>query len=77
LEDDDVEVTRSLDSDGDSFYGGASSHVLLAACAKDQQAREKEKRGLFTQELVRLLREGDFDRQTYDGLIWRFKELAK
>jgi hypothetical protein len=54
---------------------GLTSHVLLAACAADQQAREKDNQGLFTGELLRLLGSGHA-KFTYNSLISSFRELA-
>jgi hypothetical protein len=56
---------------------GLTSHVLLAACAADQKAREKDKRGIFTEELLRLLGGSGFEDFTYNRLISSFGKLAK
>ncbi|KAJ6535024.1 caspase domain-containing protein [Mycena capillaripes] len=54
---------------------GLASHVLLAACMPNQIAREKSGRGVFTQELLRLLRAIGADKFTYKEIIERLPEL--
>ncbi|KAG6907246.1 hypothetical protein DXG01_009785 [Tephrocybe rancida] len=49
-----------------------TNHILLAACREDRKARERlyrERRGVFTYELLKKFRERDTEKMTYDELI--------
>ncbi|KAH8817924.1 caspase domain-containing protein [Flagelloscypha sp. PMI_526] len=50
---------------------GAASHILLAACSKDEAAKEENGRGKFTEALTRYLRHPttQTDRLTYEQII--------
>jgi len=56
---------------------GLASHVLLAACSRDEVAYEEDGRGRFTRELTKFLR----DRQnpthaiTYEDVVKRLPDL--
>ncbi|KDR77067.1 hypothetical protein GALMADRAFT_246249 [Galerina marginata CBS 339.88] len=52
---------------------GLASHVLLAACSKDELAYEERHRGRFTKALTALLREGPIDNITYRQVIEMLK----
>ncbi|KZT43296.1 hypothetical protein SISSUDRAFT_684576 [Sistotremastrum suecicum HHB10207 ss-3] len=56
---------------------GRSSHVLLAACRRDELAWEKEGRGLFTRRLISLLREVDIARTDYASLIYKMGDISR
>jgi hypothetical protein len=60
---------------GDIAYGFSgkchASHVLLAACGSEQDAREHPvtKKGIFTNVLMNILRKSDINSLTYTSLI--------
>ncbi|PVF95476.1 hypothetical protein CPB86DRAFT_711190, partial [Serendipita vermifera] len=56
-------------------FHGDGSHVLLAACAPEQSAREIGDRGAFTQELLRTIKALGTQNLTYDLLIKRLSPL--
>jgi hypothetical protein len=55
---------------------GLQSHVLLAACMTNQTAKELEGRGLFTSELLKLLRVAGTENITYRELIARLPDFT-
>ncbi|KAI0311621.1 hypothetical protein OF83DRAFT_1150129 [Amylostereum chailletii] len=61
------------------LHAGLSSHVLLAACGKEEQAWEDDGRGAFTKELLRLLEELDrgMTQVSYTDLIGRMLKLPR
>ncbi|THV02695.1 hypothetical protein K435DRAFT_792310 [Dendrothele bispora CBS 962.96] len=50
---------------------GLRSHVLLAACMRGETAKEWGRRGVFTTQLLELLKEEGVDRLTYKDVITR------
>jgi len=65
--------TRGIPQDDGFIRSHMTSHILLAACAEDEQAYERDGQGLFTGELIRLLREYGTTSYTYEGLIQDIK----
>ena len=54
----------------DGFSGKFNaSHVLLAACGREQVAREDSKQGIFTSRLMQVFRDDDINKLTYTSLI--------
>lgn len=68
---------RGVSHSGKFLHAGLSSHVLLAACGEDEEARESEGKGLFTHELIARLRQKGVDVFTYSDLIIDVGRLAK
>ena len=69
-------INRRSGNITDSFSGKFhSSYVLLAACGRDQKAREHPvtKEGLFTSNLMKVLRANDINTLTYTSLIDRME----
>jgi hypothetical protein len=62
---------RSSTTSEFSDLGSMSSHILLAACRWDQQAREDNKlgHGLFTASLLKLLQQVPPDRLRYSDIL--------
>jgi hypothetical protein len=58
-------------------FAGLGSHVLLAACAEHEQARESMEHGLFTTELIAHLKLRGIDEHTNASLILSLQKLAK
>ena len=56
---------------------GRSSHVLLAACSRDELAGERESGGAFTTILLGLLRSVRLDTITYEDVISRLPSLPQ
>ncbi len=54
----------------------AGSHILLAACKRDEYAREVNKRGLFTKALLEALSGVDITKVTYKELLARIPHLS-
>lgn len=54
---------------------GTKSHVLLAACRETESAFENNRRGYFTQELLRALRSVKPDKVTYKDLMKRVSDI--
>ncbi|KAG6899196.1 hypothetical protein C0993_012399 [Termitomyces sp. T159_Od127] len=54
---------------------GLRSHVLLAACERGRQAFENQVHGLFTEELLSLLKKEDINRLSYKDIIMRIRHL--
>ncbi|KAE9397465.1 hypothetical protein BT96DRAFT_995803 [Gymnopus androsaceus JB14] len=55
---------------------GLRSHILLAACMRDQHARESQRRGMFTSKLIALLKEAGVDKLTYREAITMLPEMT-
>ena len=56
---------------------GIRSHILLAACSKNEFAREKDCRGNFTKVLLKLLQEVNPSYLTYDSLLYEMDEIDR
>ncbi|KAI0030583.1 hypothetical protein K488DRAFT_72058 [Vararia minispora EC-137] len=67
---------RGVSNDGKFLHAGLSSHVLLAACGEEEEARERDGKGLFTHELIACLRQKGVDAFTYSDLIIDVGRLA-
>jgi hypothetical protein len=68
------ETDMSSDQDAERYSGRfRASHVLLAACGREQMAWEdpKSKRGLFTYNLLKILMSNDMETLTYRSLMDR------
>jgi hypothetical protein len=68
---------RGLAKENNLRHAGMGSHVLLAACGEEEEARELNGRGLFTEELLIRLKLCGVDGYTYEGLITSFRSLAQ
>ncbi|KAK0480715.1 caspase domain-containing protein [Armillaria novae-zelandiae] len=67
---------KSSQSTNITNFGGSlwGSHILLAACGRNQKAWEKQKKGLFTRALLQAVREtGAY--LTYRSLMLRFNKM--
>jgi hypothetical protein len=69
--------TRSLAKNNLHRFAGLGSHILLAACAEDEQARESLEHGLFTKELIEHLKLHGVDEYTNASLILNLQKLAR
>ncbi|KAG8825464.1 hypothetical protein FRC17_008636 [Serendipita sp. 399] len=69
-----VQVERVGISTGFEYYGDAS-HVLMAACAPDETAKEINGRGSFTKALLKTITTFGIENMTYDSLIKRLPPL--
>jgi hypothetical protein len=58
-------------------FAGLGSHILLAACAEHEQARESTENGLFTKALIGHLKLHGVDKDTNASLILNLQKLAK
>jgi len=56
---------------------GLASHVLLAACLPSESARERDGRGAFTTELLRLLREVPPYELRYRDILGKLGPIAQ
>ncbi|KAG2007359.1 hypothetical protein CC2G_015053 [Coprinopsis cinerea AmutBmut pab1-1] len=75
-EDEETTGTRSL-STAAGFIGKYNdSHVLMAACGREQSAYEHEGKGLFTRQLLGVLQRSGSLTLTYDALLARLKMPA-
>ncbi|KAF9070088.1 caspase domain-containing protein [Rhodocollybia butyracea] len=54
---------------------GIRSHVLLAACTHNQLAQERQGRGMFTSELLSLLKEKGVDKLSYNDVVMMLPDL--
>lgn len=57
------------------LYHGLKSHVLLAACGAEENAKEENGRGYFTEALIKTLGVVDTDKVTYTDLINQIPNL--
>ncbi|KAG6810947.1 hypothetical protein H0H93_014659, partial [Arthromyces matolae] len=53
----------------DTFFRYDRSHILLAACAPDENAHEDQGHGLFTRAFLDIVRKNDIRELTYSSLI--------
>ncbi|PBK59428.1 hypothetical protein ARMSODRAFT_899249 [Armillaria solidipes] len=56
---------------------GLSSHVLLSACKRGQEAGERDGRGAFTSALLSLLQQNDLDKLSYKDIITNLPDLSE
>jgi hypothetical protein len=54
---------------------GLLSHVLLAACTKEQTAKERQGRGAFTQAILALWKKESVELLTYKDVILHLPDL--
>ncbi|KAF5344791.1 hypothetical protein D9758_014428 [Tetrapyrgos nigripes] len=71
----DFESSRASAIAKGSENTGMRSHVLLAACLPDQEAKERHGSGAFTSALLTLFREQGLDQLTYQGVIANLPDL--
>ncbi len=69
--------TRATKVSTGFLYTGLRSHVLLAACAPQEKAREDNGRGAFTQALLKTLRSLGTERLSYSDLVARLPRLEE
>ncbi|KAF5342908.1 hypothetical protein D9758_015402 [Tetrapyrgos nigripes] len=73
----DLESSRASAIAKGSENTGLRSHVLLAACLPNQDAKERHGSGAFTSALLTLLREHGLDQLTYQGVIANLPDLPQ
>lgn len=68
---------KSSQSTTNTNFSGSlwDSHILLAACGRNQKAWEKQKKGLFTHALLQAVRETPRTYLTYRSLMLRFDKM--
>ncbi|KAK0421667.1 caspase domain-containing protein [Armillaria borealis] len=69
----DASQTRSVQEDKSGFSDFYGSHVLLAACKRNQKAWETDKKGVFTDALLSCLRPSSRDQPSYNSLMQNLK----
>lgn len=69
--DDDLGYPRAMAVAPDSRHKALRSHVLLAACGAKEKAIEKNRKGRFTQALLKTLRSLGAERATYREVMKR------
>ncbi len=70
-------IKESMGDELPPKLGACSSHILLAACRKDEFAREQANKGRFTTALLRKLAEVDLKTTTYPQLMDKLPRLPK
>ncbi|KAK0493130.1 hypothetical protein EDD18DRAFT_1465017 [Armillaria luteobubalina] len=66
---DSIKRTYSSDEEHKGFCASWDTHVLLAACATDEKARERDGQGNFTRALLEVLERVPIVKLTYKSLI--------
>ncbi|KIJ46649.1 hypothetical protein M422DRAFT_778362 [Sphaerobolus stellatus SS14] len=73
IDEDGSDAYRAMSHCSEFYDKGTRSHMLLAACSKDELAREENGRGNFTRALLNLLRTSNVRDLTYACLLRRIE----